>query len=173
MKSATSSDVARGPGARAEGKDDVSLAVHERDADLAVRLVAGTRCDRLPGDERLDDAGSGCSRSSTTGSARTATGPELRQPERLALVDHAVARRLEALAELVVDLGRAHVRADESSRRRVALTPRSATSGVRPERTLPRMRGPSSERERVLAGELPGQPERAPPRSSTARGADA
>src|SRR5262249_58762353 len=101
--------------------------------DFPVRLVAEFGRNRLPGHEGLDDARPAVLALLDDRQREDRDGSELRQPERLALVDRAVPRGLEALAELVVDLARPDIRPDQPARAGRVEAPQGDERGAPPE----------------------------------------
>ena len=78
-------------GAGEEREENAALPIDQADPDLPVRFVPELVGDRLPGDEGLDDPGPVVPLVEH-GQRQDGDGAELRHPERLALIEHAVAR---------------------------------------------------------------------------------
>src|SRR5207302_1727337 len=95
-------------------KEEVALAVHEHRAAFLFRLRSKLLKDRLPGEQSFDDSDPlfvfVFDRQGEDGN-RT----ELADEERLAQVNRAIASRLEALAELELDLGQMEVGTREAA----------------------------------------------------------
>src|SRR5262249_5573608 len=150
--------VRRAAAARGRRKEDVPLAVDERRAGLAARFVLELAEDRPPGDERLDDADA---RALLVDDGLREHGDRAEADDRegASLVAHAGARRFEALAELEIDVRRPDVRADEAAAAVQIDAAQRGELGLAREGGAEDLR-PPARAERILAGELNGEPDR-------------